>query len=64
MAAWIGRGGPIAWPPRSPDLTHLDFFCGGYVTDKIYVSILLASSEELRARIREAVTTTDVDMIR
>lgn len=23
---WIGRGGPVAWPPRSPDLTPLDFF--------------------------------------
>lgn len=26
---WMGRGGPIAWPPRSPDLTKLDFFYGG-----------------------------------
>lgn len=25
---WIGRNGPIRWPPRSPDLTPLDFFCG------------------------------------
>ena len=25
---WIGNRGPIAWPPRSPDLTPLDFFCG------------------------------------
>jgi hypothetical protein len=23
---WIGRGGPVAWPPRSPDLTPVDFF--------------------------------------
>jgi hypothetical protein len=23
---WIGRGGPIAWPPRSPDLTPLEFY--------------------------------------
>ena len=23
---WIGRGGPIPWPPRSPDVTPLDFF--------------------------------------
>jgi hypothetical protein len=22
---WIGRGGPTAWPPRSPDLNPLDF---------------------------------------
>jgi hypothetical protein len=25
---WIGRGGPIEWPPRSPDLSPLDFFSG------------------------------------
>lgn len=26
---WIGRGGPISWPARSPDLNKLDFFfCG------------------------------------
>jgi len=23
---WVGRGGPIPWPPHSPDLTLLDFF--------------------------------------
>jgi hypothetical protein len=23
---WIGRGGPTAWPPRSPDLNHLDVY--------------------------------------
>jgi hypothetical protein len=23
---WIGRRGPMEWPPRSPDLTPLDFF--------------------------------------
>lgn len=25
---WIGRGGEINWPARSPDMTPLDFFCG------------------------------------
>lgn len=30
---WIGRFGPQAWPPRSPDLTPLDFFSGA--TSKI-----------------------------
>ncbi|OXU18581.1 hypothetical protein TSAR_000267 [Trichomalopsis sarcophagae] len=23
---WIGRGGPVAWPPNSPDLTSPDFY--------------------------------------
>ncbi|KAJ8947462.1 hypothetical protein NQ318_009763 [Aromia moschata] len=26
---WIGRDGPILWPPRSPDLTILDFYLWG-----------------------------------
>ena len=26
---WIGRARPIAWPPRSPDLSVLDFWLGG-----------------------------------
>jgi hypothetical protein len=26
---WIGRGGPVAWPPRSPDLNPLDFILWG-----------------------------------
>lgn len=25
---WIGRDGPINWPPRSPDITPLDFYSG------------------------------------
>jgi len=24
--AWVERGGPIPWPPRSSDLSPLDFF--------------------------------------
>lgn len=33
---WIGRGGPINWPARSPDLTSPDFFLWGYLKDKVY----------------------------
>ncbi|PNF14410.1 hypothetical protein B7P43_G01717 [Cryptotermes secundus] len=33
---WIERGGPIPWLPRSPDITPLDFFPWGYVTDIVY----------------------------
>jgi hypothetical protein len=25
---WIGHGSNVQWPPRSPDLTPLDFCCG------------------------------------
>lgn len=28
---WIGRGGPIVWPARSPDLNVLDYFVWGHI---------------------------------
>ena len=28
---WIGRGVPVAWRPRSPDLTLPDYFLWGFV---------------------------------
>lgn len=33
---WIGRGGPVTWPARSPDLTPLDFFLWGYLKERVY----------------------------
>ena len=33
---WIGRGGPVEWPPRSPDLTPMDFFFWNCVKSKVY----------------------------
>ena len=35
---WIGRDGPNCWPPRSPDLTPLDFFLWGYVKDRVFAT--------------------------
>lgn len=32
---WIGRGGPIVWPARSPDLNVLDYFVWGHVKDLV-----------------------------
>ena len=61
VVAWIGRGGTIACPPRSHDLTPLDISVWGCVN--VFVPPLLASLEELRARITEAVATIDADMI-
>ena len=33
---WIGRDGPTPWPPRSPDITPLDFVLWRYVKDKVF----------------------------
>jgi hypothetical protein len=35
---WIGQGEPMAWPPRLPDLTPMDFFIQGHIKDRIYTS--------------------------
>jgi hypothetical protein len=35
---WIGRGGPIALPPRSPDLNHLDFYLWGHLKTIAYAA--------------------------
>jgi hypothetical protein len=28
---WMGRGGPIAWPPHSPQINPLDFYLWGHL---------------------------------
>lgn len=33
---WIGRRGSIEWPPRSPDLSPLDFFVWGHLKNSVY----------------------------
>ena len=47
---WIGRGGPTSWPPRSPDLTPLDFYAWGFIKDNVYQEKIL-SREHLLQRI-------------
>lgn len=48
---WIGRGGVIDWPPRSPDLTPLDFFYWGKLKSSVYNASPINNIEELKARI-------------
>ena len=33
---WLGRGGPVAWPPRSPELTPLDYYLWGHMKTLVY----------------------------
>ena len=51
----IGRGGPVQWPPRSPDLTPMDFFIWGEVKCLVYETPI-DTPEELVARVAEAAT--------
>lgn len=50
---WIGRGGPINWPARSPDLTPLDFFLWGRLKDLVYFE-RPTTVEDIRVRISQA----------
>ncbi|XP_050302991.1 uncharacterized protein LOC126740868 [Anthonomus grandis grandis] len=43
---WIGRYGPVRWPPRSPDLTALDFYVWGTLKSNVY-SININTRDEL-----------------
>jgi len=56
--AWIGRGGPTPWPPRSPDLSPLDFFLWAYIKNIVY-------AEKIRniQHLQEAIETVTRDMI-
>ena len=47
---WIGLNGPIEWPPRSPDLTPLDFYLWGRIRALVYVQRPL-NIQDLCARI-------------
>jgi len=51
----IGNRGTIRWPPRSPDLTLLDFFLWPYLKNQIYGHrhIRCENLDELRHRIIE-----------
>jgi hypothetical protein len=50
---WIGRGGPVAWPARSPDLTLMYCFLWGHVQSLVYAK-RSNSTVELINRIMDA----------
>lgn len=60
---WIGRGGPVAWPPRSPDLTPPDFFLWGYLKNIVY-STVPTTPEDLKERIRQACRSIPENVLR
>ena len=59
---WIGRAAAtdltvMKWPPRSPDLTPLDFYFWGYIKGKVYKPPLPKTIDELKERIKAASQT-------
>jgi hypothetical protein len=61
---WIGRNGPVLWPPRSPDLTPLDFFFWGHMKSQVYdLRPSPESREELLSRINAVIETVTQEML-
>lgn len=62
-ARWLGRGGLFEWPPRSPDLTKMDFFMWGYIKNRVYQETP-TTAEDMKNRIREAFNSINGEMLR
>lgn len=60
---WIGRAGPVNWPPRSPDLTCLDFFLWGSIKNMVY-KIPPTTREDMKLRIQNAFQQITPRMLR
>lgn len=60
---WMGRGGPYAYPARSPDLTPLDFYLWGKIKDLAYQS-RPTTIEDMKQRIFEICRNISVSELR
>lgn len=60
---WIGTHSTIPWPPRSPDISPLDFFLWGYCKNYVYQHDL-ESEEQLRQLVIEAFENITPDTLR
>ena len=50
----IGKYLDINFPPRSPDLSPLDFFFWGYIKNEVYRHVPFASMHDMQIKIIEA----------
>ncbi|GBN33186.1 hypothetical protein AVEN_28468-1 [Araneus ventricosus] len=51
---WIGRDAVMAWPPRFPDITPLDFYLWDYVKQHVY-SKRINDINHLKQRITDVI---------
>ena len=58
----MGRGGPIQWPARSPDLSPLDFWLWGYLKNKVYVNEV-TTLDQLRQAITDEMQAIPATMV-
>ncbi|GFX61661.1 putative transposable element [Trichonephila clavipes] len=58
----ISRFGPVNWPPRSCDLTPLDYFLWGYVKSLVYAD-KLQTLDHLEDNIRRVIADIRLQML-
>jgi hypothetical protein len=58
---WLGRRGPVEWPPRSCDLTPCDFFLWGVIKERVYAT-KPRDLEDLRTRITNALHALEPEL--
>jgi hypothetical protein len=61
---WIGHGGYIPWPPRSLDLTSIDFSFWGFVTYNVYTPPMPVDLQELCDRTVNTVLLIDATFLK
>ena len=59
----ISRHFPFPWPPRSPDLTPMDFCLWGYVKSKVY-QFHPQTASDLKDAIRTETQEISIAMVR
>jgi hypothetical protein len=55
LGRWIGHGGYIPWPSRSPHLTPMGFSIWGFVKESVHIPPMPVDPQELPDRIVRAV---------
>lgn len=61
---WIGTNGPIRWPPRSPDITPLDFFVWPFLKEKVFSAGAPQNLNILIQKIRVSLLLITPEMMR
>ena len=59
----VSKGGKVPWPPRSPDLTPLDFILWGSLKAQVYATPARTLAQ-LRRRLRLAIRSAPLSSVR
>jgi hypothetical protein len=60
---WIGCGGCIPWPPRSPSLTPMDFSFWGFMKDNVYILPMPVGIQEIQDRTVNTIALVDANFL-